>query len=531
MPPSVDRPDEPGATTGARPVRMPTPDGWLGERYQLEEPIASGGAATVWRAFDATLARSVAVKLLHPHLASDAVTVERFRLESVNAARIAHPNAVAIYDTNFDGDLVYLVMEYVDGPSLKDVLAERGALDPEVVAALGEQVATALGEAHAAGVVHRDIKPGNILLTQDGVAKVTDFGIAKALSDAQDTLTGPGTVVGTAAYVAPEQLEGAEADPRIDVFALGVVLYECLLGSPAFTGDTPTATAAARLTRELRPPRQLRADIPRGLDDIVVRATRRDPRARFRDGTAMAAALAPLVRSRPAALTRTLLGPASTPRRAPAEGVDPQALTAEISRTQTPMQLSRGWWIGIGIAAVIAIAGVVLLNTMSDDPVSPEPVGDGVVPIQDARDFDPFGQPQEEHREEVPLAFDGDAGTAWTTENYRTSPQFGGLKVGVGVWFDLGSPQPLDQIVLDLTAAGVSFDVYRAATLPDQVDGLVGWGQPVTSVNDADNPATVQLDGRPEGRFWLVWLTSLPPADGGLYQAGIREIRFVGGTP
>ncbi|MEX2627558.1 MAG: protein kinase, partial [Ilumatobacteraceae bacterium] len=255
----------------------PWPDrSHVGGRYHLEEPIASGGAAIVWRAFDENLSRSVAVKLLHPHHATDPTVVERFERESRAAAQLNHPNAVRIYDTGREDELVYLVMEHVDGPSLRDVLRERGRLEPMVVAAIGEQVAAALGEAHAHGLVHRDVKPANILLASDGTVKVTDFGIAKALSGADATLTSPGTVVGTAAYVAPEQLEDASVDARADIYALGVVLYECLTGRPAFSGDTPTATAAMRLTYDLMPPRQLVSDVPRALDDVVVRATRRD---------------------------------------------------------------------------------------------------------------------------------------------------------------------------------------------------------------------------------------------------------------
>ncbi|MGH3441422.1 MAG: protein kinase domain-containing protein [Nitriliruptorales bacterium] len=278
----------------------------LAGRYQLEEPIATGGVAIVWRAHDVTLDRSVAVKLLHPHLASDRTTVERFRREAQAAAQITHPNAVQIYDTGQEGDVVYLVMEYVDGPSLRDVAHAAGPMDHVVVAALGEQVAAALGHAHDHGIVHRDVKPANILLTSGGTAKVTDFGIAKAIGDGDD-LTTPGTVVGTAAYLAPEQLEGNEVDPRADVYALGVVLYECLVGEPAFQGDTPTATAAARLTHELPSPRSVRADVPRALDRIVVGATRRDRADRYRDGATMATALAALVPTRPGDLTATLV--------------------------------------------------------------------------------------------------------------------------------------------------------------------------------------------------------------------------------
>lgn len=278
----------------------------LAGRYQLEEPIATGGVAIVWRAHDVTLNRSVAVKLLHPHLANDDTTVERFRREASAAAQISHPNAVAIYDTGQEDELVYLVMEYVDGPSLRDVIHESEGLDPIVTAALGEQVALALGEAHELGFVHRDIKPANILLSNDGIAKVTDFGIAKALGK-DDTLTRPGTVIGTAAYLAPEQLEGHEVDARADVYALGVLLYECLTGEPAFQGDTPTATAAARLSRNLPPPRTVRPDVPKALDRIIVTATQREPRERFPDGSAFAGALAPLVRMRPAELTASLV--------------------------------------------------------------------------------------------------------------------------------------------------------------------------------------------------------------------------------
>ena len=278
----------------------------LAGRYQLEEPIATGGVAIVWRAHDVTLNRSVAVKLLHPHLANDETTVERFRREATAAAQISHPNAVAIYDTGQEDELVYLVMEYVDGPSLREIIQRSDGLDPIITAALGEQVALALGEAHELGFVHRDVKPANILLSQDGVAKVTDFGIAKALGK-DDTLTRPGTVIGTAAYLAPEQLEGHEVDARADVYALGVVLYECLTGEPAFQGDTPTATAAARLSRNLPPPRTVRPDVPKGLDKVIVAATQRDPRERFQDGAAVAAALTPLVRTRPDELTVRLI--------------------------------------------------------------------------------------------------------------------------------------------------------------------------------------------------------------------------------
>jgi eukaryotic-like serine/threonine-protein kinase len=336
----------------------------LAGRFQLEEPIATGGVAIVWRAHDVNLDRSVAVKLLHPHLAGDPRVVERFRREAQAAAQLAHPNAVEIYDTGQEEDLVYLVMEYIDGPSLRDIVRDAGPLDPQVVAALGEQVAAALGRAHEAGIVHRDVKPANILVTSEGITKVTDFGIAKAVGS-DDTLTSPGTVIGTAAYLAPEQLEGHDVDGRADVYALGVVLYECLTGEAAFQGDTPTATAAARLARELPPPRAVRADVPRNLDGIIVTSTRRDVDERYGDGAAMSAALAAIVEARPHEVTRTLVGPDPSGRPETASGDGATLLGPPAARTRFALAL-----IGALVLALIAFFSGQALGSV-EGPTAP----------------------------------------------------------------------------------------------------------------------------------------------------------------
>lgn len=265
----------------------------LAGRYRLEEPLGSGGAAVVWRAYDAALDRRVAIKVLDPNLSDDQTTSERFRREAIAAAGLNHPNAVVIHDIGRQDSHVYLVMELIAGPTLADIIDQHAPLDPGVVISLGHQVASALGAAHARGLVHRDVKPANVLLMPEGVAKVADFGIAKALGDAQTRLTAPGAVVGTVGYLSPEQLSGESIDARSDVYSLGLVLYECLTGRPAFQRDTAHSAAAARLAVSPPTPGELREGIPAVLDEVVVRATRREPPQRFEDGGALAAALAP----------------------------------------------------------------------------------------------------------------------------------------------------------------------------------------------------------------------------------------------
>ena len=493
----------------------------LADRYVLEEPIASGGVAIVWRAYDEVLARSVAIKLLLPHVATDPTTVARFRREMVATAALAHPNLVAIYDTGQQGDLVYLVMEYVDGPSLKQVLRTTGPLDPLVAAALGEQIATGLGVVHAAGLIHRDVKPANVLLTRSGVAKITDFGIATAVDDTATSLTEEGKVVGTATYLAPEQLQGRTADPRVDVYSLGVVLYECLVGRPAFEGDTPTATASARLTREVVPPRQLRADVPRDLDAVIVRATRRDPGDRPPHGAALAEQLARIVPSDPIDLTATLIGGGGRAGAAVSDTV-PDARDRGRSGVLRFM---------LAIAAGLAVAvGVLLIaNALDADPVPPTPLSGPIQSILAASDFDPFGAPAEEHPDQVVLAHDGDLTTQWTTERYRGSAVFGGLKAGVGIWFDLGGSEPaILEVVLDLDRAGPMVELYSASQLPDPVDGIIGWGRPVLTTTADNAVTTLTLATQTTARYWLLWFTQLAATDDGLFQAGIREVRFVG---
>jgi eukaryotic-like serine/threonine-protein kinase len=267
----------------------------LADRYALLDRIGSGGAGVVWRAHDQLLGRTVAVKLLHGDLAGDPATTERFRAEAAAAAKLTHPHAVIVYDIGRDeedgGD--YLVMELVEGATLAH-LFDDGPLPPGVVAALGHQIGRALGAAHARGLVHRDVKPANILVTADGVAKVADFGIARALGDATSRLTTTGHVMGTARYLAPEQLRDQTIDARADVYALGLVLHQALTGRQPFGEGTAIEVASRRLVDDLPPPGQLRDDVPPALDRAITRATKLDPDERYDDGAEFAATLADL---------------------------------------------------------------------------------------------------------------------------------------------------------------------------------------------------------------------------------------------
>ena len=223
----------------------------LGGRYRLVDPIARGGMAEVWEGYDEVLSRPVAVKLLQAHLAEDGVFLERFRREAVTAARLAHPGMVSTFDTGVDHGSAFIVMELVRGRTLRQLLIDQGRLEPWLAVAIARQIADAMIYAHQAGLVHRDIKPANVLLTDDewgGLrVKVTDFGIAKAGAALGGDLTRTGTVLGTPKYLSPEQIRGDEPDARADLYALGVVLFEMLVGSPPFVGPTDMSTAMAHL--------------------------------------------------------------------------------------------------------------------------------------------------------------------------------------------------------------------------------------------------------------------------------------------
>ncbi|GHB31373.1 serine/threonine protein kinase [Streptomyces viridiviolaceus] len=283
----------------------------LDGRYRVDARIAVGGMATVYRAVDTRLDRVLALKVMHPTLAADATFVERFIREAKSVARLDHPNVVQVFDQGADGAYVYLAMEYVAGCTLRDVLRERGALQPRAALDILEPVLAALGAAHRAGFVHRDMKPENVLIGDDGRVKVADFGLVRAV----DTVTSTtGAVLGTVSYLAPEQIEHGTADPRVDVYACGVVLYEMLTGGKPHDGDSPAQVLYKHLHEDVPPPSASVPGMAYELDELVASATARDPEIRPHDAVALLAQ----ARETRGALSGDQL-----------DAVPPQALTAE----------------------------------------------------------------------------------------------------------------------------------------------------------------------------------------------------------
>ncbi|GLX36626.1 serine/threonine protein kinase [Streptomyces roseochromogenus] len=288
----------------------------LDGRYRIDARIAAGGMATVYRAVDTRLDRVLALKVMHPALAADGAFVDRFIREAKSVARLAHPNVVAVFDQGTDGPYTYLAMEYVSGCTLRDVLRERGALQPRAALDIFEPVLAALGTAHRAGFVHRDMKPENVLIGDDGRVKVADFGLVRSVDAATNTT---GSILGTVSYLAPEQIENGVTDTRVDVYACGVVLYEMLTGSKPHTGGTAAQVLYQHLHEDVPPPSAAVPGLPAALDSLVADATARAPELRPTD----AAALLGLARE-----AREQLSDAEL------DAVPPQALDGERAATE-----------------------------------------------------------------------------------------------------------------------------------------------------------------------------------------------------
>src|SRR5215831_15273284 len=268
-------------------------------RYEVERELAKGGMADVFVAYDRQLKRRVAVKVLFPEFARDPSFVERFRREAQNAASLNHANIAAVYDWGQERGTYYIVMEYVEGRSLRDIIRTDGPLPATAAARISSELADALAFAHRNGVVHRDVKPGNVLITASGQVKLTDFGIAANQFDANQSLTQTGSVMGTATYFSPEQAQGHSVDGRSDVYSLGVVLYEMVTGQPPFVGESPVAVAYKHVREEPPPPSTRAPDLPPDLERIILTAMAKDPDARYQTADDLRTDLLRFVRGQP----------------------------------------------------------------------------------------------------------------------------------------------------------------------------------------------------------------------------------------
>jgi hypothetical protein len=500
------------------------PDRRLAGRYVLEESIAAGGMAAVWKANDLVLARAVAVKILRQDLAREGDLAERFHREAVAAAALTHPHIISVFDTGTDDGLHYIVMEHFAGRSLWQVLAHHGPMEPQAAVGVLLPVLEALAFAHQQGLVHRDIKPANILVGEDGWVKVTDFGIAKAAYHARD-LTTTGALLGTVRYISPEQVQGLPVDGRSDLYSAGVVLYEALTGRPPFEAETDVATAMIRLTQDATPPRAIRPGISKGLEEVILRAMARDPIDRFPSAEAMQAAL-----------DRHAAEPGPRPTETASSRVQqtpPRRRLAE-SPARRPATF-RSWVLVPLILLVLAAAAIAtgLLEIGGPLGVRPpheggptEVAGDTKIAITDVQDFDPQGD-RSEHPDQTPLADDGDPETAWTTDHYETA-DFGRLKDGLGLWVGFGKDREVTRVVIRSPLAGWSFQL-RAGSSPDAL------AQPLPS---EDGETTFGAD--PSGRTVvilqpastsgiLIWITELAP-DEGRFAAAVGEVSVQGST-
>jgi serine/threonine protein kinase len=474
----------------------------VAKRYELEELVGRGGMSSVYRAHDSLLERYVALKVLHEQYSKDEDFVERFKREARSVAQLQHPNIVTVIDRGEQDGRQYIVFEYVEGENLKELVVRRGRLEVREALEIAIEVARALGFAHEHGLVHRDVKPQNVLLNGDGRAKVTDFGIARSL-DVEQGVTQTGTVLGTSNYIAPEQASGKHVDQHSDVYSLGVVLYEMLTGELPFPGESFVAVALKHVNEAPPSVVDVRGDIPPRVAEAVDRALEKEPKRRFPGMDAFAAELEACLADldRDGDREVTMVVPAV--RRL---GRPPQ-------RRSVPYLP-----LGIGLIALLAIAGVVvgLLAVAGNNGTSKSAATGTPVSITGVGAYDPYGDGSE-HDSEASKATDGNLATYWYTEHYNDAPSLG--KPGVGLVLDAHAPTQVSKIVVRTDTPG--FTAYIRVT-----NILGGPSQPVSDseVVQARTTFDLRTSGGPK-RYYVIWITRLPPDEN---FAHVNEVRAFG---
>ena len=493
----------------------------LSGRYRLDAQIGAGGMSTVYKAFDVNLERRVAIKLLHREMLADSDQLERFRREARAVAQLSHPHIVGVIDAGEDENRPYIVFEYVEGETLKDRIRRLGRLPVDEALAYAIEIARALGCAHAHEIVHRDVKPQNVLIDPEGSAKVTDFGIARSLRD--DGLTADGRVLGTTDYVSPEQALGHDVDGQSDIYSLGIVLYEMLTGDVPFHGENQISVAMKHVREDIPDIQAVRPEVSATTAAVLDRMTDKDLAHRYVDVTSLVADLEDAL-ALEAARQGTSTGEATAVIR---------TLPAR-ARRRLPFRMRHSLPVLV-IIALAAVAVVVVILVSREVPPRVErgtgpgrleqstPTGTKVVsvPRGSAHDYDPLGD-DEEHNEEVARVVDRDDGTSWSTESYQDGLEGAGKK-GVGIYVDAKPKVAAVSMQIDTPNPGFRATIYAAppGPVPKAVpDGWtkVGGG----TVSSADK--RFKLDtGDTEYRYYLVWITKLAPdAD----NAELSEIRL-----
>ncbi len=479
----------------------------LNGRYRLDARIGAGGMSTVFRAFDTVLERQVAVKLMHRDIASDSDQLERFRREARAVARLNHPHIVQVIDAGEEGDSLhatpYIVFEYVEGETLKDRIRRHGGLPVAEAVAYAIEIARALGAAHECQIVHRDVKPQNVLVDEEGAAKVTDFGIARSLEE--EGLTADGRVLGTTDYVSPEQALGHAVTGQSDLYSLGVVLFEMLTGDVPFKGPNQVSVAMKHVREDLPDVAVRRPGISAALAAVVDRATAKDLDRRYADD-------ATLIRD----LEDVLAIETARAGQATGEATAVLRTLPEPSRRRLPLRVRTSLAVPVVLGLLTAgiVAGVLTVaadraqrGTGQQPAVAPPP---DLAPVSlsagAASDYDPIGD-DGEHPEEARAVVDNDPATFWSTERYSAFAQ---QKDGVGIVVDAAPGVVAPRMEITSSTPGWSGEVLVAREgPPDEIDDP-GWTR-VASIRDAEQVQQVQLDlGGQPFRHYLVWITDFP---------------------
>jgi serine/threonine-protein kinase len=466
----------------------------IADRYELAELVGTGGMSSVYRAHDRLLERDVALKVLHQQFLSDGEQVERFRREARAVAQLSHPNIVTVIDRGEQDGRQYIVFEYVDGENLKSLVEREGPLPERDAIELGLQVARALGFAHEQGLVHRDVKPQNVLLNDGGGTKVTDFGIARSL-DVQGGLTQTGTVMGTSDYIAPEQARGSRVDAQSDVYSLGAVLYELLTGEVPFKGDNFVAVAMRHINEPPPSVRERRPELSPCVDAVVRRAMAKEPRDRFGSMGELCSELSDCLAQ---------LDGAATSSAAETMIVAPRGRRRRSRPPRPPAERPSVWPLIMLLAGLAALAGILAaVFTFTD---SGQRIKDAVgvktngtsgksVTLTGVAAYDPFGD-QHEHDEAVRLATDRNPGTFWTTEHYRSF-----TKEGVGLVLDAGSTRKISNVTVQSDTPGFTGEIELGSS-PS------GPFSPASASTTVGRSTNFTLRG-PAARYYVVWITDL----------------------